>query len=61
MFKTWINIFINGNRLKQRDLLKIKSSDERNNTEIASRKAQAKNEFIEKEIGTNTIFLYSRP
>ena len=52
-----INIFINGNRLKQRDQFKclgsLISSDRRNDTEIKSRIAQAKKEFSENEINTH--------
>ena len=51
-----INIFIKGNKVKQRDQFKylgtLTASDGHNNTEIASRIAQAK-KFSENEINTN--------
>ena len=51
-----INIFINGNKFKQREQFKylgtLISSDGCNNTDIASRIAQAK-KFSENEIDTN--------
>ena len=47
------NIFINVNKLKQRNKFKSISSDGHNYTEIASRIVQAKKEFPENEINTN--------
>ena len=52
-----INIFIKGNKIKQRDQFKylgtLRSKDRCDITEIASRIAQAKEKFSENEINTN--------
>ena len=54
-----INIFINGNKLKQRDQFKylgaLISSDGCNNTEIDLRIAQTKKKFPENKISTKKI------